>query len=414
MGLALICQFPNYQFTNSMTAISTETSAFIKRKTKLFAEHEAWLSRPNSRIEEGYNGIFYRYKNPVLTAKHIPIEWRYDLDPATNPYLMERLEINTVFNAGAIEWDGKILLVPRIEGNDVKSFFGIAESENGVDRFRFWDEPIVMPETTAPDTNIYDMRLVSHEDGWIYGLFCAERKDLKKPYDSSAAIASNGIARTKDLVHWERLPDLISNSLQQRNCVLHPEFVNGKYALYTRPMDAFLKTSEGHGIDWATCEDIRNPVLSKEIVIDSKKYHTIKEVKNGLGPAPLKTEVGWLHLAHGVRRTAAGLRYVLYLFLCDLNEPWKVIYQPGRHFIAPQGIERVGDVSNVVFSNGWVLRENGEVNIYYASSDTRMHVATTTLSRLVDYIMNTPEDAGRTYTCVQQRLKLIEKNKRFL
>ena len=403
-----------YRLTNSMTTISTKIPAFEKRKAKLFSEHEAWLARPNARVEEGYNGIFHRYKNAVLTAKHTPIEWRYDLDPSTNPYLMERLEINTVFNAGAIEWDGKVLLVPRVESNDVKSFFGIAESENGIDNFRFWDYPIVMPETPDPDMNVYDMRLVKHEDGWIYGLFCAERKDLEKPYDSSAAIASCGLARTKDLIHWERLPDLISRSPQQRNCVLHPELVDGKYAFYTRPMDGFLESKEGQGIGWATCEDLRNPVLSEEIVIDPKKYHTVKEVKNGLGPAPFKTEVGWLHLAHGVRRTAAGLRYVLYLFLCDLHEPWKVIRQPGRHFIAPQGIERVGDVSNVVFSNGWVLRENGDVLIYYASSDTRMHVATTTLDRLIDYIMNTPEDAGRTYACVQQRLSLIHKNKQFL
>lgn len=397
-----------------MTIPSTKISAFAERKATLFAEHEAWLSRPNPRVEENYNGIFHRYQNPVLTARHTPIAWRYDLDPATNPCLMERLEINTVFNAGAMEWKGKVVLVPRIESNDVKSFFGVAESENGIDNFRFWESPTVMPETADPDMNVYDIRLVEHEDGWIYGLFCTERKDKSKPHDSSAAIAKSGFARTKDLINWERLPDLVTGSPQQRNCVLHPEFVNGEYAFYTRPMDGFIETGGGGGIGWATCKDVFNPVLSDEIIIDPKKYHTVKEVKNGLGPAPLKTEVGWLHLAHGVRRTAAGLRYVLYLFLCDLNEPWKVIRQPGRHFLAPQGAERVGDVSNVVFSNGWVLRDNGDVLIYYASSDTRMHVATTTLEHLVDYIMNTPEDAGSTYACVQQRLKLIEKNKRFI
>jgi 4-O-beta-D-mannosyl-D-glucose phosphorylase len=268
-----------------------------------------------------------------------------------------------------------------------------------------------MPQTDDPDMNDYDIRLIEHEDGWIYGLFCAERKDNTQPHDSSAAIARNAIARTKDLINWERLPDIVSKSPQQRNCVLHPEFINGKYAFYTRPMDGFIETGGGGGIGWGTCDDITNPVLNEEFIIEPKKYHTVKEVKNGLGPAPLKTEVGWLHLAHGVRRTAAGLRYVLYLFLCDLEEPWKVIRQPGRHFIAPQGIERVGDVSNVVFSNGWVKRANGEVLIYYASSDTRMHVATTTIDRLTDYIMNTPEDAGRTYDCVQQRIDLINRNK---
>lgn len=397
-----------------MTAISTTITAFEKRKALLFAKHEAWLSRANPRMEECYNGIFYRHQQPVLTARHTPIEWRYDLNPSTNPYLMERLEINTVFNAGAIEWNGEILLIPRIESNDVKSFFGIAASSNGIDNFRFWDRPIVMPETDDPDMNVYDIRLVDHEDGWIYGIFCTERKDKSKPHDSSAAIAKNGMARTKDLIHWERLPDLISKSPQQRNCVLHPEFVKGQYAFYTRPMDGFIETGGGGGIGWGLCEDLMNPVLKDEHIIEPKKYHTVKEVKNGLGPAPIKTPKGWLHLAHGVRRTAAGLRYVLYLFLCDLNEPWKVIRQPGRHFIAPEGEERVGDVSNVIFSNGWVLRDNGEVFIYYASSDTRMHVATTTLDHLMDYIMNTPEDAGRTYACVQQRLELIDKNQRFL
>jgi 4-O-beta-D-mannosyl-D-glucose phosphorylase len=293
---------------------------------------------------------------------------------------------------------------------DVKSFFAVAESENGIDQFKFWDRPIVIPETDNPDTNVYDIRLVEHEDGWIYGLFCTERKDQNQPYDTSAAIAQNGIVRTKDLLNWERLPDLKASSTQQRNCVLHPEFVNGEYAFYTRPMDGFIETGGGGGIGWGTCKDITNAVIEKEIIIDSKVYHTVKEVKNGQGPAPLKTEHGWIHLAHGVRRTAAGLRYVLYCFLCDLDEPWKVIRRPAGHFIAPQGEERVGDVSNVVFSNGWVLREDGTVFIYYASSDTRMHVATTSLEQLTDYVLHTPEDPGRTYACVQQRLELINKN----
>jgi len=397
-----------------MIGINKLKSTFEKRKLTILAEHQALITRANSKERENYNGIFFRYQYPVLTALHTPVFWRYDLDFEMNPYFMERLEINTVFNAGAIAWNGKILLMPRIESNDVKSFFGIAESENGVDNFKFWDYPIVMPQTDDPDMNVYDIRLVEHEDGWIYGLFCAERKDKTKPNDSSAAIAKNGLARTKDLINWERLPDIISNSPQQRNCVLHPEFIDGKYAFYTRPMDGFIETGGGGGIGWGTCEDIFNPKLENEIIIDPRKYHTVKEVKNGLGPAPLKTEKGWLHLAHGVRRTAAGLRYVLYLFLCDLDEPWKVIRKPNRHFMAPIGAERVGDVSNVLFSNGWVLRDNGDVFIYYASSDTRMHVATTTLPQLLDYIMNTPEDAGRTFDCVEQRINFIEKNKKFL
>ncbi|MCG8326078.1 MAG: glycosidase [Chitinophagales bacterium] len=397
-----------------MVGVKVSKATFQKRKQSILEEYDALLNRHNPRVNQNYNGIFHRYKYPVLTPQHTPVFWRYDYNFETNPYFMERLEINSVFNAGAIEWGGKILMIPRIESNDVKSFFGIAESENGVDNFKFWDYPIVMPQTEDPDMNVYDIRLVEHEDGWVYGLFCTERKDNSKPHDTSAAIARNGLARTKDLVNWERLPDVISSSPQQRNCVLHPEFVDGKYAFYTRPMDGFIETGGGGGIGWGTCEDIHYPKLENEIIIDPKQYHTVKEVKNGLGPAPLKTEVGWLHLAHGVRRTAAGLRYVLYLFLCDLNEPWRVIRKPGRHFIAPMGIERVGDVSNVVFSNGWVLRDNGDVFIYYASSDTRMHVATTTLPKLVDYIMNTPEDAGRTYDCVQQRIELIERNQPFL
>ncbi len=390
---------------------NSQKATFQKRKQHVFDEHQRLLNEPNPPVTDFYNGIFHRYKNPILTPNHIPLDWRYDLDYKSNPLFMERLEVNSVFNAGAIEWNGKILVIPRIESNDVKSFFGVAESENGIDNFKFWDYPIVMPQTDDPDMNVYDIRLVEHEDGWIYGIFCAERKDLNKPHDSSAAIAQSGLARTKDLINWERLPDIMSSSPQQRNCVLHPEFVNGEYAFYTRPMDGFIETGGGGGIGWGTCKDINYPKLEKELIIDPKKYHTVKEVKNGLGPAPIKTDIGWLHMAHGVRRTAAGLRYVLYLFLCDLHEPWKVIRKLDRHFIAPMGIERVGDVSNVVFSNGWVKRENGEVLIYYASSDTRMHVATTTVDQLTDYILNTPEDAGRTYDCVQQRIELIKKNK---
>lgn len=383
--------------------------SFDKRVRQRLQDHEAFLAQPNPPVKD-HNGQFQRYENPVLTWEHTPIYWRYDLDEETNPFLMERLGINTTFNAGAIAWNGKILLIPRVEGVDVKSFFAVAESENGVDQFKFWDRPIVLPETDDPDTNVYDIRLVQHEDGWIYGLFCTERKDQDQPYDTSAALAQNGIARTKDLINWERLSDLKTSSTQQRNCVLHPEFVNGEYAFYTRPMDAFIETGGGGGIGWGTCKDITNAEITNEIIIDPKVYHTVKEVKNGQGPAPIKTKHGWIHLAHGVRRTAAGLRYVLYCFLCDLDEPWKVIRRPAGHFIAPQGAERVGDVSNVVFSNGWVLREDGTVFIYYASSDTRMHVATTSLDRLVDYVLNTPEDPGRSYACVQQRLDLINKN----
>lgn len=389
------------------------TDSFEQKLKQLLQAQQSFLKIRNHKSEV-YNGIFCRYQNPVLTWKHTPITWRYDLNPETNPHLMERLEINTVFNAGAIELDGKIILMPRIESNDVKSFFGLAESQNGIDNFCFRDLPVVMPQTDHPDMNVYDIRLVQHEDGWIYGLFCTERKDQTKPFDSSAALAQCGIARTKDLTHWERLPDLKTKSTQQRNCVLHPEFVNGKYAFYTRPMDGFLETGGGGGIGWGLCKDITNAIIEKETIIDAKIYHTIKEVKNGLGPAPLKTEKGWLHLAHGVRRTAAGLRYVLYLFLCDLKEPWKVIANPQRHFLAPKGMERVGDVSNVLFSNGWVCRADGTVFIYYASSDTRMHVATSTIEKLLDYVLNTPPDAGQTFDCVEQRIALIQRNQAFL
>jgi len=324
---------------------------------------------------------------------------------------MERLSINCVFNPGAIEIDGKFYLVARVEGADRKSFFAVAESDNGVDNFTFWDYPITMPETDEPDINVYDMRVVKHEDGWIYGLFCTERKDPNAPRtDTSSAVAQCGIARTKDLKVWERLDDLRTKSPQQRNVVLHPEFVNGKYAFYTRPQDGFIDTGTGGGIGWGLCDSIEHAVIDEEIIIDDRQYHTIKEVKNGQGPAPIKTKEGWLHIAHGVRNTAAGLRYVLYAFLSRLDQPEKVICRPSGYLIAPEGEERVGDVSNVVFCNGVIARENGDVYIYYASSDTRVHVATTTIDRLLDYVKNTPEDPLRSYACVAQRNALISKN----
>ncbi|WP_278336067.1 glycosidase [Clostridium thermosuccinogenes] len=368
------------------------------------------MERKNVKIEGG-NGIFDRYKYPVLTAEHTPLFWRYDLDHRTNPYLMECLGINCVFNPGAIELDGKFYLIARVEGADRKSFFAVAESDNGVDNFTFWDYPIIMPETDEPDINVYDMRVVKHEDGWIYGLFCTERKDPDAPRtDTSSAIAQCGIARTKDLKVWERLDDLKTKSPQQRNVVLHPEFVNGKYAFYTRPQDGFIDTGTGGGIGWSLCDSIEHAVIDEEIIIDDRQYHTIKEVKNGQGPAPIKTKEGWLHIAHGVRNTAAGLRYVLYAFLSRLDQPEKVICRPSGYLIAPEGEERVGDVSNVVFCNGVIARENGDVYIYYASSDTRVHVATTTIDRLLDYVKNTPEDPLRSYACVAQRNALISKN----
>ncbi len=376
---------------------------------------EELLSRCNEIDEHWDHGVFNRYRHPVLTAGHVPLEWRYDLDPVANPFLMERLGINAVFNAGALEWNGKIVLACRVEGYDRKSFFAIAESANGIDNFRFWDEPIDLPETGEPDTNVYDMRLTRHEDGWIYGLFCSERKDPAAPlHDTSSAVAQCGIVRTKDLKKWERLPDLQSPSAQQRNVVLHPEFVHGKYALYTRPQDSFIDAGKGGGIGWALCDSIEAASVSDETIIDGRVYHTIKEVKNGQGPAPIKTNRGWLHLAHGVRNTAAGLRYVLYLFLTDLAEPWRILHQPSGYFIAPVGSERVGDVSNVVFSNGWVLRDSGAVFIYYASSDTRLHVATTTIERLLDYVIHTPEDGLTTRASLEQRLELIRRNRALL
>lgn len=382
---------------------------FAQRLAKLTAEHDALLMRPNRPLSS-HNGIFRRWENPVVTAEHAPLFWRYDIDPTANPFLMERLGINAAFNAGAIYKDGKYLVVVRVEGWDRKSFFAIAESPNGVDQFRFWDYPVAMPQTEEPDTNVYDMRLTPHEDGWIYGLFCTERKDKSLPSDESAATAQCGIARTKDLISWERLPDLVTNSGQQRNVVLHPEFVNGKYALYTRPQDGFISVGSGGGIGWGLCDDMTKAVITSEVVIDKKVYHTIKEVKNGQGPAPIKTPQGWLNLAHGVRNTAAGLRYVLYMFMTDLNKPWVVTHAPGGHFIAPEGSERVGDVSNVTFSNGWIENDKGEVFIYYASSDTRLHVATTTVERLVDYVLNTPADPLTSAGCVAQRSAMIAAN----
>jgi 4-O-beta-D-mannosyl-D-glucose phosphorylase len=385
-------------------------AAFKKSIQALFKQQEKLLARRNRKVADG-NGIYDRFEHPVLTAQHAPITWRYDLDQKTNPFLMERMGVNAVFNAGAILHEGKFLVAARVEGADRKSFFAIAESPNGVDNFRFWSYPILMPENSDPDTNIYDMRLVKHEDGWIYGLFCAERKDPKTPeWDTSSAVAQCGIARTRDLKTWERLADLKSKSAQQRNVVLHPEFVNGKYAFYTRPQDDFIQAGKGGGIGWGLSSSIEQAVIDEETILDNREYHTIQEVKNGLGPAPIKTPQGWLHMAHGVRNTAAGLRYVLYLMLTELERPWVVTHKPAGYFIAPQGEERVGDVSNVVFSNGWIERKNGDVLIYYASSDTRLHVATSTVPRLLDYVLNTPTDPLRSRACVEQRCALIEKN----
>ena len=386
-------------------------SQFQRQLRKLELQQSRLLNRRNP-VEPGwYNGEVARHQNPVITAAHVPLAWRYDLNPKTNPYLQERLGINAVFNPGAILHAGKVLLLCRVEGADRKSFFAIAESPTGIDRFKFWDYPITLPETEDPDTNVYDMRLTRHADGWIYGLFCTERKDPAAPaHDLSSAVAQCGICRTKDFLRWERLPDLQSQSPQQRNVVLHPEFVAGKYALYTRPQEGFIETGKGGGIGWAVCDSMEHAVAGPEQIIDPREYHTIKEAKNGQGPVPLRTTRGWLHLAHGVRNTAAGLRYVLYLFLTDLREPWRVIARPGGYFLAPQGEERIGDVSNVAFSNGWVARDNGDVCIYYGSSDTRIHVATTTVDRLLDYVLNTPADPLRSAACVAQRRELIARN----
>jgi 4-O-beta-D-mannosyl-D-glucose phosphorylase len=372
------------------------------------------IERANPPADE-QNGIYVRYRYPVLTADHVPYFWRYDLDRATNPNLMERMGINSVFNAGAIKLGERYLLIGRVEGTTRKSFFAVAESPTGVDRFRFWDYPISMPETDDPDVNVYDIRLTEHEDGWIYGLFCTERKDPDAPPgDTTAAKAQAGIARTRDLKTWERLPDLETPSAQQRNAVLHPEFVDGKYAFYTRPQEGFIDTGSGGGIGWGLCEDITRAVITDERIVDPKVYHTIKEKKNGQGPPPIKTPEGWLHLAHGVCHTAAGLRYVLYLFVTDLYEPWRVTLAPGGYLLAPMGEERVGDVSNVLFCNGWIADPDGTVFLYYGSSDTRMHVALTSVERLLDYARHTPPDPFRTAACVQQRVDLIERNLRVL
>jgi 4-O-beta-D-mannosyl-D-glucose phosphorylase len=385
---------------------------FNKRLAELISNHEKLISKKNKKLKKS-NGIYERYRHPVITADHTPLFWRYDMNYQTNPFLMERMGINAAFNSGAIEMNDKICLIVRVEGWDRKSFFAVAESPNGIDHFRFREYPIIMPETDDPDINIYDMRLTAHQDGWIYGVFCTERKDSKAPPgDLSSAIAQCGIARTKDLENWERLDDLKTSSPQQRNCVLHPEFVNGKYAFYTRPQDDFIKAGKGGGIGWGLADDIGHAVIKREKIIDERAYHTIKEVKNGQGPAPIKTKEGWLHLAHGVRGCASGLRYVLYMFLTDPDHPEKVIKKPGGYFIAPEGQERIGDVSNVVFSNGWIARKDGTVFIYYGSSDTRMHVATSTIDRLLDYVKNTPEDGGRSSVCVEQRIKLITGNLR--
>lgn len=384
---------------------------FQLQRERLFQAHESLIQRPNEPLPDS-NGWFQRYRYPVLTGAHAPIAWRYDLDPATNPFLMERLGINAAFNVGAMEWSGSVVLMARVEGADRKSFFAVAESATGVDGFRFWDYPVVMPEGADPETNVYDMRLTAHQDGWIYGLFCAERKDpAAPPGDLSSAVAQCGIARTRDLKAWERLDDLRTPSAQQRNCVLHPEFVHGQYAFYTRPQDSFIEAGRGGGIGWGLAASMEHAVIEEETILDRREYHTINEVKNGLGPAPIKTEKGWLHLAHGVRNTAAGLRYVLYCFLCDLEVPYKVLAKPGGYFLAPEGEERIGDVSNVTFSNGWVCRE-GQVLIYYGASDTRTNVVSTTVERLLDYVLNTPPDPLRSAACVQQRIALIEKNLR--
>lgn len=385
-------------------------SNFFDRLAKLEEEHEQLEKQVNKKVEPG-NGIIYRYKHPVLTAAHTPLFWRYDLAFETNPYLMERFSINAVLNAGAIMLNGKYILVARVEAADRKSFFAAAESDSGIDGFKFRDYPLNIPETGIPDTNIYDMRLVQHEDGWIYGLFCTERRHPEaQPSDQTAAIAQCGIARTKDLVVWERLDDLVTPSPQQRNVVLHPEFVNGQYAFYTRPQDSFIDAGKGGGIGFGLSKTIEHAKVEKEIVIDHKTYHTVYELKNGLGPAPIKTSEGWLHLAHGVRNTAAGLRYVLYMFMTALEDVTRVTHKPAGYFMAPEGEERVGDVSNVLFSNGWVADADGSVFIYYASSDTRVHVATTTIEKLLDYVMNTPEDKLSSAETVRTLTELIDKN----
>ncbi len=380
---------------------------FQQRKKFVEDNYNALISRDNVRIPG--NGVFCRWQNPVITAEMVPPFWKYDYNEKTNPYFMERIGVNATLNSGAIKWNGKYVLMVRVEGNDRKSFFALAESPNGVDHFRFLDHPVTIPETDDPATNVYDMRLTRHEDGWIYGLFCVERHDDSKPGDLSAATATCGIVRSKDLVNWERLPDLKSKS-QQRNVVLHPEFYNGKYALYTRPQDGFIDAGSGGGIGWALVDDMTNAVVTDEIIVDTRYYHTIKEVKNGEGPHPIKTDKGWLHLAHGVRGCASGLRYVLYMYMTALDEPWRPIANPGGYLMAPVGDEYIGDVMNVLFTNGWIVDDDGTVFIYYASSDTRMHVATSTVDRLVDYCLNTPADGLSTSESVKTLDRLIDSN----
>lgn len=399
---------------------------FKEKLTALRTRHEELLARPNVPEEFG-NGIYTRYQHPIVTAEHTPLEWRYDFSEQDNPYLMQRIMMNATLNSGAIKWQGKYLLVVRVEGADRKSFFAVAESPNGIDNFRFWDEPVTMPDDVVPATNVYDMRLTAHEDGWIYGLFCAERHDDSQPGDLSAATATCGICRTRDLKTWERLPDLKTKS-QQRNVVLHPEFVDGKYALYTRPQDGFIDAGSGGGIGWALVDSMEHAEVKEEIIINARHYHTIMEVKNGEGPHPIKTPQGWLHLAHGVRGCASGLRYVLYMYMTALDDPTRVIAQPGGYFLVPQGEEYVGDVMNVAFTNGWIAdgadsadgtplggvmhKPEDRVLIYYASSDTRMHVAESTIGQLVDYCMNTPEDGFWTAKSVETIMKLVEKNRK--
>lgn len=383
---------------------------FDERKNRISKEHEIFLDHKNEMLNTT-NGIYNRYKCPIITRNHVPLKWRFDYNESTNPYFLERVSFNATMNSGAIKWGDKYVLVVRVEGNDRKSFFAVAESPNGVDNFRFWERPITMPETQEQDINVYDMRLTKHDDGYIYGVFCTERKDTNAAKgDTSSAVAKAGIARTKDLVNWERLPDLKSQSGQQRNVVLFQHFIDGKYAFFTRPQDGFIDAGSGGGIGFGFSDTIENAEVKDERVVDYKKYHTIFEVKNGLGPAPLRTDKGWLQLAHGVRNTAAGLRYTLYLFMTHLERPWEIIYKPAGFFMGTLGDERVGDVSNVLFSNGWILDDDGKVFIYYASSDTRMHVATSTLDRLVDYCINTPQDDFRSAASVQRINELIDRN----
>lgn len=381
---------------------------YTEKLSTLKTQYQEVIQRVNKK-QESNNGVYDRWQNPIVTSDHIPYFWKYNLDERQNPLLVETMGINATFNSGAIYWEDKYIICVRVEGNDRKSFFAFAESPNGVDNFTFWDYPLDLPQTSDPDTNVYDMRLVSHEDGYVYGLFCTERKD-ESVNDTSTALANCGIIRSKDLRTWERLPDLVSKSNQQRNVVLHPKYVDGKYGLYTRPQDGFISVGQGGGIGWAMLDDMASPVIDTESIIDNKVYHTIKELKNGQGPAPIETSEGWIHLAHGVRNTAAGLRYVLYMFVTDLSKPWEIIYAPAGHLIAPQGAERVGDVSNVVFANGWIVNEKNEVYIYYASSDTRMHVATSTIDQLIHYCKYAPTDKGYSHLNNLDRINLISAN----